>query len=305
MKNKNFNNKILGSVTLALFLTLLSACQNEAQTTSTANDNNAVATGNDTSNSIATDAGTDESDITAVNTTAKVNNTSQNQQSLTASEFSEFNTVLQGSWERVDYPYDTIDFDNNQVKFTAGEGAAEPAQFEDFKVSDTCPKNIDAEASALAYDFLVIADKRCEAIKINGNKLTLDYSGTSKGIEYKRMGKPSADATSALNVIPNNFYGKWVDEKANCMSDNPLRLEITANKILFFENEAKLVKVKQWEPTRLEADFDYLRVEADLENPDDKTHRKPYFNTLDLQNNSKELIMRENGAAPIKSIKCD
>lgn len=290
--------------TIVIPLLLLTACQNEAETQQTANDVNVsdtsavvVASDNNTDNVNADDAVLDN------NTDSENENKSLSK--ADNSEFSAFNTVLQDSWKRVDYPNGNVEFANNQVKFTAGEGAAKAAKFEDFQVSDTCPKNIDAQASALAYDFLVIANKRCETVKISGNKLTLDYSGTSKGIEYERVGKTSAAAITALNIIPSNFHGKWADDKANCSSDNLSRITITANKIIFFENEAKLLKIKQFEPTRLEADFEYLKVEAAVDTPDNAVKPEPYLNTLDLQNNSKELVMRENGGQPIKSFKCE
>ena len=295
MKTNLLKFKKLNIVIAAMPLMLLVACQsdvqtNNVQTESVETDNTDSVQANDTVPALDTS--------TSENVQAKIQPHSQ------PSEYAEFSAALQGAWERVDYPFGTVEFKGNQVKLTAGEGAVEPAKFEDFKIADECPDSIDAQASALAYDFLVVADKRCEPIKINGSKLTLDYSGTSNGIEYERMGKPSSAVVKALNTIPSNFHGKWADKKANCTGDNPQQMTITANKIIFFENEATLLKVKQFEPTRLEADFDYLRIEADLDNPRDEADRKPYFNTLDLQNDSQELIMRENGAAPIKSIKC-
>lgn len=275
---------------LGLSLTLLSACQYEAQPTQNISDDSAVTT--EHSDSINTNTNYD--DTTAVDTTTEVNNTVQ-QQSLPDSEFSEFKTLLQGSWERVSYPYDTIEFDGDQVKVTAGEGNIEPAKFETFKIADVCPNGIDGEASALAYDFLVIAGKRCNAIKLNNDTLSLTFAGADKATEFQRMNNTSVATSAAFNSIPSNFYGKWANGADNCSSKKAKQLTITADKLSFPDSTVQLVKIKQFEPTRLEADFDYS-------NDDGKS--ESYFYTLDLQNESKKLIIRENGSAPEQYNKC-
>lgn len=287
MKTKTFTLKSSTSIAIALSLTLLAACQKETSTTDPVNEPDTVAT--DTSSSDSNSINTD----TVILNSDKAN---QNQQEtpLQSSEFAEFKAALQGSWKRVDYPFGTVEFDKNQVKFTAGEGAVEPAVFEDFKISDECPDNIDADASALAYDFLVVDGKRCNPIRLNDNKLSLTFVGADKATEYERMDKPTATA-SALKSIPNNFLGNWAVGSKNCNTKKAEQMQITADKLSFSKSEAQLAKVKQFEPTRLEADFDYLENGAKTDS---------YFYTLDLQNNSQELIVRENGAAPMKYHNC-
>lgn len=215
------------------------------------------------------------------------------------SDFSEFKTTLQGVWERTTYPYGTIEFENNRVKFTQGEGAVEEPQFESFKIADECTIAKKDETSALAYDFLVVDDRYCEAIKLNDGILSIIYSGSNEGIEYKRIGTNNGNSTASANqAIPANFHGKWASTKENCTAINPQQMQISANELSFFENQAELVAITQFEPTRIEGKFNY-RV---------NNKSTPYNYTLDLQNQEKVLIMRENGdnarPGPIRYEKC-
>ena len=232
-------------------------------------------------------------------TSAPQETTTDTSASTNSTDFSEFIALLQGSWERTTYPNGTVEFDGNQIKITAGEGAVEPAKFEAFRVSDTCPTGIDGEYSAQAYDFLVVADERCNAIKITDNKLSFTFAGANEAIQYKRMGESSAAAAAALNTIPSNFYGKWAMGQENCKANSLQQIQINANEINFYENKAELVSITQFEPTRIEANFNNMMKNDDI---------MPFVYTLDLKNQQKVLIMRENGdnarTGPLKYEKC-
>lgn len=266
---------ILAAAMLLIFLT---ACQNEVQT----------------ANSQADTPSTIESE-----TSHSKDIEIETQSEQKASNFSEFENTLQGTWERTTYPYDTIEFQNNRVKFTQGEGAIEPAKFESFELADECPATIDTEASALAYDYLVIGQERCDAIKLDDNLLSIIYSGVKDNIEYKKLSANDNQTTSmAQKSIPANFYGKWASSQQSCAGNNAEQLQISANKLSFFENQAELVAITQFEPTRIEGKFNYLINNSST----------PYSYSLDLQNQEKVLIMRENGKGarpgPIKYEKC-
>lgn len=244
--------KSLNSIIIAMPFVLLAACQSDAQTNQTT--------------------------ATLEKNTPKISSVETQ-----PSDFREFINTLQGSWERTTYPYGTVEFQNNKVKFTEGEGAVKDAKFEDFKIADECPVTAAAESSALAYDFLVVADNDCNPIKINAGVLFIAYSGARDSIEYKKV---SADNTAVAQAIPVNFRGKWAIGKENCKAKSPEQMQISANKLKFFKNEAELVAITQFEPTRLEAKFNYMINDSES---------TPYSYTLDLQNKSKVLIMREYG----------
>ncbi len=285
MKKNLLKFKKLNAVMAAMPLMLLVACQSDIKPDNVQTD------------SVQTDNTVTVNETTDLKTTAPKN--AQVETQAQAPHFSEFVNTLQGSWDRTTYPFGTIEFNSNQVKVTAGEGDVEPAKFEDFKISDECPDSIDTEASALAYDFLVVDGKRCNPIKLNDNTLSLTFVGADKATEYKRIGKPTAAATSAVNTIPVNFHGKWAAGKENCKANNSEQIKISTNKINFFKNEAELVAITQFEPTRLEAKFNYRVSNSDS---------TPYSYTLDLQNQENFLIMREYGdnarSGPIKYDKC-
>ncbi len=151
----------------------------------------------------------------------------------------------------------------------------------------------------MAYEFLIVDDKYCETIKLNNGILSIIYSGSNDGIEYRRIGTNDSNSTaSADQAIPVGFHGKWASTKENCTANNPQQIQISANELSFFENQAELVAITQFEPTRIEGKFNY-RVNKES---------TPYYYTLDLQNQEKVLIMRENGdnarPGPIKYEKC-
>lgn len=288
------------SLAILFSILLLSACQNEVQTSeSVSNDSARIDESANSKTNVDNGSKSNTTEPSPVDSNIDNNMQADENQSKPQaqySNFTQFATALQGTWKRVDYPYGTVEFKGNEVKFTAGEGAIKPAEFEGFMISDECPATIEGQHSASAYDFLVVANERCNPIKINDNQLTLQYSESDTGVQYKRTGKANTATTSALNSIPSNFYGNWAIESKNCEGSNAKQMQITANALNFFKNKAELTQIKQFEPTRLEATFDYLNKEGSKET---------YFNTLDLQNSSKTLIVTENGNAPKQYQKCE
>ncbi len=107
-----------------------------------------------------------------------------NSQTLTE----EYLQKLQGSWKRQSYPYGTIEFKNNQVRFNTGEGSAELPQFIKFELVKNCP-NSKTNINVNDYDFYVFTENRhCDAIKFNLNSFEILFSGNKENILYKKIG---------------------------------------------------------------------------------------------------------------------
>lgn len=204
-----------------------------------------------------------------------------------------FSKLLQGSWERTSYPSSSIEFKGDQVRISAGEGARIEAKFQNFTIQDDCPGTSDTAQSTNAYDYLVITGNDCQSIKLNKNILTINYSGSEDGIKYKKT------TSTLVSEIPKIFQGKWTVGKGNC-NEGEEQMQILPTELKFFKNKAELVEITQLEPTRLEAKFKYYL-------PNGKT--ADYFYTLDLQDKTQVLIMRENGdqsrPGPIQYEKCN
>ena len=97
--------------------------------------------------------------------------------------------TLQGKWKRTTYPFGTIEVKAKTIKFTAGEGATEPAKFENFSFSKTCPFN-DNTTKDLQRNYMVLEDKRiCSPFLIKADTLFMIYSKNKAGIPYVRMTK--------------------------------------------------------------------------------------------------------------------
>ena len=96
--------------------------------------------------------------------------------------------TLQGVWKRTTYPYGTIEVKNKTIKFNTGEGAAEPAKFQNFSFSKTCP--FDENSKDLQQNYIILEDKNlCNAFLIKADTLFIKYSKYQEGIPYLRMEK--------------------------------------------------------------------------------------------------------------------
>jgi len=99
---------------------------------------------------------------------------------------SENTQKLQGTWKRQSYPNGTIEFKGKQVKFTTGEGNANPPKFQNFKLTARCSSN--TSLSQDAYDFGLGTDNgNCEPIKMEGDSFKIYYAGSSSGVIYKKI----------------------------------------------------------------------------------------------------------------------
>ena len=96
-------------------------------------------------------------------------------------------SLLQGKWKRQSYPHGTIEFDGARVKFTPGEGVAELPDCTDYTLADNCPDIAQVKAAPTEFDFLVVHDgENCDAIRLDGDKFTIYYAGSTEGVEYAR-----------------------------------------------------------------------------------------------------------------------
>lgn len=88
---------------------------------------------------------------------------------------SEYIQKLQGTWKRQSYPFGTIEFKKNQVKFTEGEGSSQPPEFKNFDLIENCNSTINSIPKKL-YDFGLVTDsKDCNAIKLTGNTFNIYF----------------------------------------------------------------------------------------------------------------------------------
>ena len=95
--------------------------------------------------------------------------------------------LLEGTWKRQSYPYGTIEFDGDRVKFTPGEGVAEFPDFTDYTLADNCPDIAQVRAAPTEFDFVVVHDgENCDAIRLDGDEVTIYYAGSTEGVEYAR-----------------------------------------------------------------------------------------------------------------------
>jgi len=95
--------------------------------------------------------------------------------------------ALQGVWKRTTYPYGELVFRPNQVKFIDGEGAANPAAFEPFEISETCPYDTVKLGAPLNGLYLIREIyKTCEVIRIENDTLKMSNSKMDYTIPYVR-----------------------------------------------------------------------------------------------------------------------
>lgn len=202
--------------------------------------------------------------------------------------------ALQGRWKRTTYPYGTVKFKRNEVKFVTGEGAAEPPQFQRFRLSDSCPYYADKEQIA-TYDFIIVMEKDriCESVKLNEDFLSIAIKRTTPGIAageivYARM--PNGGIIRATNknqndTIPKSIRGKWAIGKENCDVRNHQQITIDKNSIQFFENRVELGEIAEYTPTWIIGYFNHRLSDS---------HPYPYSPTLlEIQKNAQVLIVQE------------
>ncbi|PPK87361.1 hypothetical protein CLV84_0301 [Neolewinella xylanilytica] len=95
--------------------------------------------------------------------------------------------LLQGKWKRQSYPYGTIEFGEQRVKFTTGEGLAEPPAFVAWELVDACPDATAVGVPPTEYDFVLVhGNENCDAIKLSVDEFTIYYAGSEEGVIYVR-----------------------------------------------------------------------------------------------------------------------
>ena len=130
------------------------------------------------------------------------------------------------------------------------------------------------------------ADTTTEEAEADGN-LVGNSSSSKPTVE------PTDTGTPAPTEIPASLHGRWGLVAGDCTltrGDAKGLLEITADKLEFYESVATLDTIQEAEPTRIRASFDFegegMTWERDL--------------VLDVQDGGNTLIRREYGedAAP-------
>lgn len=244
-----------------------------------------------------------ESNQQTANTERSVNNQQETNianDSLTnreraTQEIDSFLAALQGKWQRTTYPYGTVEFKGNKVKFVAGEGAARPPQFKRFRLSDSCPYSANEEQIA-TYPYFIVSeeDRTCESVKLNKDFLSIAIKRTTPGsaaaeIVYARMPNDESSSATSKNqndTIPKSIQGKWAIGKENCGVRNHQQIAIDANSIQFFEKRAELGEIEVYTPTSIVGYFNH-RLLSDSQ---------PYSYSptlLEAQENGKVLIVQQ------------
>jgi hypothetical protein len=112
---------------------------------------------------------------------------SQKNKSVTATiDSASIINKLEGKWKESEYPFREAHFKNTTVKFKE-EGTEEEPVFRDFKISKSCPFDVNNIKNAQSEDiFLVMTEaKSCEILKVSNNTLTLSGFNVSNGQDYK------------------------------------------------------------------------------------------------------------------------
>ena len=94
---------------------------------------------------------------------------------------------LMGAWKRLSYPYGTIDFRRDSVRFVAGEGLAEEPVFQPYTLAKACPKD-HREPGVGTADYFVVVDafSVCHPIRFRGDTLEIFYNTDADGVDYVR-----------------------------------------------------------------------------------------------------------------------
>ena len=95
---------------------------------------------------------------------------------------------LIGAWKRLSYPYGTIDFRPDSVRFVAGEGLAEEPVFQAYTLAKDCPKD-HREPGVGTADYFVVVDafSDCHPIRFRGDTLEIFYTPAADGVDYVRQ----------------------------------------------------------------------------------------------------------------------
>lgn len=99
----------------------------------------------------------------------------------------------------------------------------------------------------------------------------------------------SAETTETPDQLPEALIGRWGMVPADCTStrgDAKGLLEIRATELEFYESTGRLDTIKEYEPTRVVATFDFTG--------EGQTWSREMV--LDVQDDGETLIRRENGA---------
>lgn len=197
-----------------------------------------------------------------------------------------FAAALQGTWNRATYPFGTVTFQDAKVKIEAGEGARKSATFESYRLADSCPFSLEEADKAIYLDFLVMEDtKTCTAIRIANDTLILGDATADLDIRYTRAAD-TASLKATEYTIPESIQGTWAEGTGNCDSRNPNQITVDSRSVQFFENNAQLLEITEYEPTRVFGRFTYKKSGGNT---------IPYRLILDAQQDGKVLIIRQYG----------
>ena len=91
-----------------------------------------------------------------------------------------------GTFQRLSYPYGTIEITPDSVKFVAGEGLAEPPQFMAYRLSDRCPYA--HQSAPLQSQYLVMpGSENCEAFTLQDDTLRMFYPPGGEEVVYVKQ----------------------------------------------------------------------------------------------------------------------
>ena len=106
----------------------------------------------------------------------------QPDQSVTDADVEDNPSVI-GVWERLSYPYGTIEFRRDSVRFVPGEGLAEEPEFQAYTLAASCP-----DGGRVAADFSVVVPvpEGCYPVRLRGDTLRIFYPPDADGVDYLR-----------------------------------------------------------------------------------------------------------------------
>ncbi|WP_116107215.1 hypothetical protein [Lewinella sp. IMCC34191] len=94
---------------------------------------------------------------------------------------------LFGTWRRLSYPHGSIQVKPDSLKFAVGEGLAEPARFQAYRVTDTCPFVRAVPPRPTGVQYLVTPDNEsCSAFTLSGDTLMMYYPPGNEAVTYVR-----------------------------------------------------------------------------------------------------------------------
>ncbi|UJH91400.1 hypothetical protein LZ575_01030 [Antarcticibacterium sp. 1MA-6-2] len=92
---------------------------------------------------------------------------------------------LQGSWRESEYPFRVAHFKDSLVKFIE-EGVVEEPVFEEFKVENKCPFNVNNIKTVKPDDIILVMVEagKCDKLRISNNTLVLSGFSTNTKSDY-------------------------------------------------------------------------------------------------------------------------